>query len=215
MPAGVVPSQDEAIRELVLRSARALGIGTLASLGDYYRLAPTLVVPVVEDLVAEGELIAVTVPGWGEAYLHPSARLPRSVHGRALLAPFDPLVFERPRLLALFGMHYRIGIYTPEAQRTHGYYVLPFLLGEAMVARVDLKADRAAGTLVVKHAHLEPEFRDPQTRRRTAWPSPAQVAHELVAELNLMREWLGLERVTVDEQAQGDLVAPTLHELAS
>ena len=91
--------------------------------------------------------------------------------------------------------------------------MLPFLLGEAMVARVDLKADRAAGTLVVKHAHLEPEFRDPQTRRRTAWPSSAQVAHELVAELGLMREWLGLERITVDEQARGDLIALTVKEL--
>lgn len=212
LPERVIPpadgprSTEDAQRDLVLRSARAHGIATVRCLRDYYRLRADVVLPAVERLVEEGELAPVTVPGWGRAYLAAGAREPRRASGRALLAPFDPLVFERSRLLGLFGMHYRIGIYTPAEQRTHGYYVLPFLLGDELVARVDLKADRRAAVLVLREAHLEPVPAGRSRREVAAWPSPVRVAAELVAELATMAEWLGLADVVVDPDARGDLV---------
>ncbi len=205
---GGIPDEDpaEAQRRLVLRSARAHGIATAACLRDYYRLRADVVAPAIDRLVEEGELRPVTVPGWGLAYLAAGAREPRVAHGRALLAPFDPLIFERSRLLALFGMHYRIGIYTPAPQRTHGYYVLPFLLGSELVARVDLKADRATGRLLVREAHLEAVPQQRTARERSAWPSPSTIAHELRGELEVMAGWLGLGDVVVGHEGRGDLL---------
>jgi uncharacterized protein YcaQ len=150
----------------------------------------------VQRLLATGRLEPVEVAGWSRPlYLHAEASLPRVTRARALLAPFDPLVFERRRLLELFGVHYRIGIYTPAAQRTDGYYVLPFLLGDEIAGRTDLKADRARGTLVVRTAFKEEE----------GLP-PSEVASEMAQELAECAQWLGLSRIEIADDARGDLV---------
>lgn len=199
----------DAVRELVAISARALGIATARAAADYFRLSGADATRAVAELVEAGVLEPVAVQGLARpAYLHTAARLPRTVRARTLLGPFDPLVFERRRLHDLFGMHYRIGIYTPAAQRTHGYYVLPFLLGEHLVARVDLKADRKAGLLRVRAAHAEDPAGVPGVPRTgaAAWPVRDVVARELAAELTDMARWLGLPAVVVDDDAAGDLV---------
>ncbi len=181
-----VPDEATAHRALVERSARAHGIATEAELRDYFRLGVAETKAAVAELVEEGTLLPASVAGWPKAYLHAQARRPRRIDAAALLAPFDPLVFERERTERLFGFRYRIEIYVPEALRRHGYYVLPFLFGDMLVARVDLKADRQAGRLVVKAIHHEP---DPPDGSREA----------LDAELTLMARWLGLSEVAWPE----------------
>ena len=180
------PSAEEAQRELLRLSARALGVATEFDLRDYFRLGVADTKARLAELVEAGDLQAVEVEGWSRpAYLDPAARQPRRVDARALLAPFDPLIWERDRTQRIFDVFYRIEIYTPVAKRTHGYYVLPFLLGDRLVGRVDLKADRANSRLLVHAAHLE--------TGQDAGP----VAGPMREELRLMADWLGLQDVSL------------------
>jgi uncharacterized protein len=178
-------------KELLLQAARACGIATLADLADYFRMTPSDARKRVAELVEEGELIELSVDGWAmPAYLSTDARLPRSVNCRALLSPFDPLVWYRPRAERLFDFHYRIEIYVPRYRRKWGYYVLPFLLDDTIVARVDLKADRASGRLLVLAAHPEDGIDE------------ARCAHELATELASLAQWLGLASVSVGRKGR-------------
>jgi len=186
---------DEAVRELTLRAAGALGIGTETDIRDYFRLSPKLSKPAVAKLVADGELEPVEVDGWdAPAYLRAGQIVPRRDRGTALLCPFDPLIFFRPRVERIWQFHYRIEIYTPAPKRQFGYYVWPFLLDGRLVGRVDLKADRAQGTLNVVGAFTE------------EGEQSARVAAALVPELQTMAAWLGLADVTVGRR--GDLATP-------
>jgi uncharacterized protein YcaQ len=208
LPERVLPGQiheaptltpADAIDGLIEISARAHGVGTAKCLRDYFRLPARESKESIDRLVGQGRLLPAEVEGFGApAWLHPEARRPRKVQARALLAPFDPLIFERRRLEELFGFHYRIEIYTPKEKRRHGYYVLPFLLDEKIAARVDLKSDRTGSNLLVQSAWVEPD-------------APAETAIELAAELRLMAGWLGLEEVRV--QAKGDLAGELGREL--
>ncbi|WP_132121429.1 winged helix-turn-helix domain-containing protein [Actinocrispum wychmicini] len=186
---------DECARRLTERAGRALGIATEAELRDYYRLAPDVNRRAIAELVDAAILEPVEVTGWNrKAYRHFEARTPRAITGRALLCPFDPLIWERDRTERMFGFRYRIEIYVPEPKREFGYYVFPFLLDGQLVGRVDLKADRTAGLLRVHGAFAESTV------------DKARVLPELAAELKVMAEWLGLSGVAVG--ARGDLATP-------
>jgi uncharacterized protein YcaQ len=186
------PDPVEAMHRLIDAAAQAHGIGTVKCFADYFRTPVKAAAASVDHLISIGRLEPVAVAGWDRnVYLHTDATMPRRAKGRALLSPFDSLVFERRRLEELFGFHFRIEIYTPAHLRRFGYYVLPFLLGDTIVARVDLKADRAAGKLLVRSAYGEPD-------------APPGTAVELAAELELMAEWLEL----------GDIVVSPVGDLA-
>jgi uncharacterized protein YcaQ len=188
------PTRDEAHLELIRRAARACGVATVQDLRDYYRMYVADTSRAVAVLVESGELLPVDVEGWKRtAYLHRDARLPRRLDASALLSPFDPVVWERERTERLFGFFYRIEIYVPEPRRLHGYYVLPFLLGDSLVGRADLKADRKAGVLLVQGSYAEPG-------------APADTAVRLHEQLESMARWLGLDGVRV--APRGDLAAP-------
>jgi uncharacterized protein len=184
--AAPTPSAAEARRELVLISARAMGVSTIADLADYFRLLQADVKVAVTDLIEAGALEEVRVEGWREkAYLDVAAKLPRRATGAALLSPFDNMIWRRERTERMFDARYRIGLYTPAAQRGDGYYVLLFLLGERIAARVDLKADRQTGKLLVQAAHLEPSANE------------AETTAALAAELRSAAAWQGLGEVVV------------------
>jgi uncharacterized protein len=192
--AAPAPAEDEAARALTRRAAAALGVATEPDLRDYYRIGPEPSRRAVGELVEAGELEPVEVRGWRQpAYRVPGTPVPRRVSGRALLCPFDPLIWERARTERVFGFRYRIEIYVPEPKREYGYYVFPFLLDGELVARVDVKADRRAGVLRVPGAFAEPGV------------DVIRVAAELAAELREMADWLELDGVVVGER--GDLAS--------
>jgi len=207
------PSADEATarRRLVEVAARAHGVASVRCLADHWRTATAPTRVAVAELVEDGVLVPVEVEGWrGPLYRHRDATLPRRARARTLLSPFDPLVWERTRTESLFGLRYRIEIYVPASARVWGYYVLPFLLGERLVALVDLKADRRAGALRVQAVHRAP---GPAGDVATGAPTDAEVAHELATELWSVAGWLGLSDVDVRPDAGGDLVAALAREL--
>jgi len=185
------PSEADAIRELVLRAGRALGVATEVDIRDYFRLPVAETRRAISELVEEGRLATATVEGWRQpAFLYPACARPRRNGATALVSPFDPLIWHRPRSERLFGLHYRIEIYVPAAKRQHGYYVLPFLHAGRFRARVDLKSERATGLLTVKAAHLEPGADDDST------------AAALAVELRTLAQWLDLEEVQVAKRGK-------------
>jgi uncharacterized protein len=205
VPAAVLerptPPTRDAMVGLLERSARGHGLGTASDLADYFRLPIKEARPLLEELADEGLLQRVTVDGWKQpAFLHPDAVLPRRVDACALVSPFDSVMWERGRVERIFGFNYRIEIYVPKPKRVFGYYVLPFLLGDRYVARVDLKADRADSRLLVQAAHAEEGVND------------LEVAEALAGELRLMADWLGLDDIVVADR--GDL-APALRSRQS
>jgi uncharacterized protein YcaQ len=202
LPASILnlptPPEGEARRQLLLLAARAHGVAALPDLADYFRQKVPVVRPLVAELVDDGSLVEVAVEGWDTpAYVLPDLAVPRRAEGRALLAPFDPLVWQRPRVRRIFGFDYRIEIYVPAPQRRHGYYVLPFLLGDRLVARVDLKADRQRNLLWVRAAHAEPH-------------APPETGIALAQELTELAEWLGMDGVEVTVAEGADLLTAEL-----
>lgn len=191
----------EAQRELVLRSVRALGVGTVADIADYHRLKITPTRDALRDLLAAGEVERVEVEGWGrdgrdgEGFVVPGVSIPRRIEATALLSPFDPVVWSRDRALRLFGFHYRIEIYTPAAKRQYGYYSLPVLVDDRLLGRIDLKSDRAAGVLRVQSAWVEPGA------------SASELASRVAPVLRRAAAWQGLGEVLVAEPLWGDAAA--------
>ncbi len=205
LPASVLATpalpEHEARKELLVLAAQHHGVGTLTDLADYHRQKNMICKPLIAELVEEGRLLPVEVAGWSQpAYLHPQAKVPRRVGARALLSPFDPVVWNRDRADRLFGFHYRIEIYVPPPKRIYGYYVLPFLLGDELVARIDLKADRQNGALLVQSSFAEPGV------------PPEVIVGELADELRAMADWLELDRVQV--QPRGDLASTLTRAVA-
>lgn len=177
------PDLADAQRTLLAAAADALGVATAADLRDYFRISAADAAPRIAELVESGAITPVRVEGWRQqAFLVAGARIPRRASASALLCPFDPLIWSRDRAERLFGFRYRIEIYVPEHKRQHGYYVFPFMLDGSIVARVDLKADRAGGALIVKAAHAEPH-------------SPVKTGELLAAELESLAGWLGLSAI--------------------
>jgi uncharacterized protein YcaQ len=190
-----IPTETEARKQLLLLAARSLGVATAADLIDYHRQKGVIARPLLKELVSTGELEQVTVSGWRDvAYMIPGTKQPRDMQVRALVSPFDSLVWCRPRIERVFDFHYRIEIYVPAPKRIYGYYVLPFVLGDKIVARVDLKADRHNSELLVPGAFSEPDV------------DIKYVAAELMLELREMATWLGLENIRVG--TIGDLAKP-------
>jgi uncharacterized protein YcaQ len=180
------PSEHDARKQLLVRSAIAQGVATASDLADYYRQKMATVKPLIAELVEEGELREVAVDGWTEkAFVHRNVKLPKQLYATALLSPFDSVVWCRPRNERLFNFHYRIEIYTPKEKRKFGYYVLPFMMNGEMVGRVDLKADRANSQLLALSVHTEKGV------KRSA------INDVLNAELDAMAAWLGLDRVQI------------------
>ncbi len=180
------PSEDNARKQLLVRSAIAQGVAIASDLADYYRQKPAAVRPLIAELVEEGELRAVAVDGWTEkAFVHRNAKLSKQLHATALLSPFDSLVWCRPRNERLFNFHYRIEIYTPKEKRQFGYYVLPFMMNGELVGRVDLKGDRGNSTLMVNSVNVEKGV------KRSA------ISDALKTELHTMANWLGLQQVQI------------------
>jgi len=178
--------QDDADRALINKAASSLGIATLHDIADYYRMTNRDVAPRLQELKDAGDVAEVAVEGWTDtAYLAKGAKSPRAIPGHSLLSPFDPVVWFRPRAARLFGFDYRIEIYVPEAKRKWGYYVLPFRQGDAITARIDLKADRQASRLLVQHAHLE------------AGAKAVSTAAALAKELRLLADWLQLDEIHI------------------
>ena len=176
------PEAEVAHRALIERAARAHGIATSGELRDYFRQPLQAARVAIDSLAEEGVLRPVHVAGWGHVWLHREATVPRRIAARALLAPFDPLIWERNRADRLHLFRYRIEIYVPAEKRVHGYYVLPFLLGDRLVGRVDLKADRRNARLLVRSAHFEAD-------------APDHAREDLQSELAAMAQWLGLNEV--------------------
>lgn len=194
------PAREDAQRALVSLAAKAHGVASERDLRDYFRLKPEVARARIAELVEAGGLLPARVEGWSQdAYLHPEARAPRRIRASALLSPFDSLVWERDRTERLFGFRYRLALYTPAEKREHGYYVLPFLHGDRLVARVDLKSDRQARTLRVPAAFAEPGLVAPEA------------VTALAAALRTLSGWLGLGEVTVG--TRGDLAGPLAAEL--
>ena len=182
------PSETEARKDLLVRAMRAQGVATMRDLADYYRQKPAVVKPLVSQLVEQGVLREVSVDGWQDkAYVHRNAQLPKRLFATALLSPFDSLVWCRPRNERLFNFHYRIEIYTPQAKRKFGYYVLPFMVNGEMVGRVDLKADRANSKLLVQSVHTEKRIKR------------AAINVTLGKELSLIAKFLNLKSRIVDD----------------
>jgi uncharacterized protein YcaQ len=189
----------EARKEMLRRSISAIGVGTATDLADYFRLRVTTIKPLIAQMAADGELVEARVAGWDQpAFLDPSAVAPRRIAGSGFLSPFDPVVWFRPRTERLFDFHYRIEIYTPSHKRIHGYYVLPYRLGDRLVGRADLKADRKGRRLLVQGAFNEPG------------EDAGEVAASMAADLESMAAWLELDEVVVE--SKGNL-APSLSDV--
>jgi len=181
--------KEDAYKQLLIEATRHQGVGTVADIADYFRLHVSTSAPILESLAQAGTIEKIAVDGWAEpAYLDPDTVRPRNIKGSALLSPFDPIMWNRDRAERMFGFEYRIEIYVPAAQRTYGYYVLPFMLDGEIVARVDLKADRKAGRLLVRSAFIE-EDKDAKT-----------VTTALAAELHRFANWLGMDNIVIERR---------------